>query len=47
MKLDGKIWAVGTNRAAKEAWRLNQFVYLPMDISTITEKASAGKWVIF
>jgi len=43
-KLDPKTWVTATHRPPKEAWRLNHFVYTPMDMGIISEKAAAAKY---
>ncbi len=42
-KMDAKTWITATHRPLKEAWRLNHFVYTPMDMGIICEKALAAK----
>lgn len=39
----GKIWAEATSRSEKDAWRYGLMVYLPMDLATISDKATSGK----
>jgi len=45
-KADGKNWALASNRLAKEAWRFNLLVHMPMDLQTMMGKATGGKYVL-
>jgi len=41
---DGKVWAWATDRSAKENWRLHYLVYNAIDMTTIRNKATTGKY---
>jgi len=40
---NGRVWAQATDRAAKEAWRFNMFIHIPIDLNMMMEKAKALK----